>query len=359
MNQTTDAPFAIAASPQMAELLYRLKCTVTLSTYQAGKLIFLSAVNDNSLVQLPRNFKKPMGIALHKDKLALATAEEVTVFNSSPDLARSYPIAPDTYDELYLPRTTYHTGAIDLHDLEFGTDAIFAVNTLFSSIVKIDDNFSFTPWWTPPFISKADADDRCHLNGMAMLDGKPKYATAFSTTDAPRGWRERITETGVLMDVEKNEILIEGLAMPHSPRIYRNELYVLQSATGELVKVNTATRSIEVIKKFQGFVRGLDFIADYAFISFSKLRKKSSTFSHLPFAEMADRAGFVILHLPTKAIVAEAWYKTSVDEIYDLRIMPHCMRPNILSLEKPESRRALHLPHTTYWRKENPDDKPK
>jgi len=61
-------------------------------------------------------------------------------------------------------------------------------------------------------------EDRCHLNGLAVVDGQPKYVTALGTTDTPGGWRERKADGGVLLDVESGETLIDNLSMPHSPR---------------------------------------------------------------------------------------------------------------------------------------------
>jgi len=135
------APFSCQYTPQVPELLQKLNCTIAISTYQAGKLIFISAKDENSLVQLPRHFDKVMGIAEHstKDKLALACKDEVIVFSNSIELALHYPKAPGKYDSLYMPKATYHTGQLDLHDLSFGkNEDIYAVNTLFSCITKIN-----------------------------------------------------------------------------------------------------------------------------------------------------------------------------------------------------------------------------
>ena len=36
------APFSCQFSPQVPELLLKLNCTIAISTYQAGKLVFIS-----------------------------------------------------------------------------------------------------------------------------------------------------------------------------------------------------------------------------------------------------------------------------------------------------------------------------
>jgi len=123
------APFTCRYTPQFPELLQQLQCSLALSTYQAGKLVLVSPKDESTLIQLPRSFAKPMGIALHptKDQLALATKEEVVVFANSTELARHYPKAPQKYDALYMPRATYHTGGIDMHDLSLAPTATFTV----------------------------------------------------------------------------------------------------------------------------------------------------------------------------------------------------------------------------------------
>jgi len=351
MSETL-APFSCRYSPQIPELLLKLKCTLGLSTYQAGKLIFLSAKDENHLVQLPRTFEKPMGIAEDpkRDKLAVACKDKVIVFSNSKQLATHYPKSPKKYDALYMPRVTYHTGYLDIHDLSFGNEGeLYAVNTLFSCIVKIDDDYNFTPYWTPSFIDALASEDRCHLNGMAMQDGKPKYVTAFNKGNTPQSWRENVTTTGVIIDVETGETVIEGLPMPHTPRIYNGQLYVLLSATGELAKINVAAGTYEVVTKIGGFVRGMSLHKDYLFVGLSKLRKNSSTFAKLDFADDAQEAAIAIIHLPSASFVGKISYLMSVDEIYDIHVIPDKVRPNILNTRTDDYKMGLMTPSSSYW----------
>lgn len=351
-SQQSLAPFSLNYSPQVPELLYRLDCSLAISTYQAGKLIFISPKDENFLVQLPRSFEKPMGIAYdsEKDHLALACKNQVVTFANSPELARHYPKSPNTYDALYLPRLTYHTGPMDIHDLRFGEgQKLYAVNTLFSCLVEIEGNYNFIPYWSPPNITEMVSEDRCHLNGMIVLDGKPKYATAFNQGNTAQSWRENVTNGGVLYDVDSSEVIAAGLPMPHSPMLIRDEIYVLLSATGELVRIQRDSGKYDVITKVEGFVRGMSFHQDYLFIGLSKLRKNSSTFAKLPFAEKANQSGVLIVHLPTGSIAGSITYQTSVDEIYDVHVLAGKKRPNILNTLTPDHYLGLMIPETTYW----------
>lgn len=345
-------PFSCSYTPSLPELLQELGCTIVLSTFQAGKVIFLSSKNGEELAQLPRNFAKPMGIAVHGNKMAIACLDEVLVLANSPQLAAFYPKKPNTYDALFMPRATYFTGQVDIHDLEWGAGSqLYAVNTSFSCIIKIDDNYSFTPVWKPPFISQLASEDRCHLNGMALLDGLPKYVTAFSETDSPQGWRPNLTTTGIVLEVETGEVLARGLAMPHSPRLFGDELYVLLSATGDLVRIDRNNGKPEVIARLDGFVRGLCRCGDYAFIGLSKIRNSSTSFGKLAIAERTAHAGMAVVHLPSGELVGEVRYHASVEEIYDVQVIPGCLRPGILNTEKPDYKLGLSTPSTTYWAK--------
>lgn len=341
-------PFSCTFSPTAPEILHGLNATIAISTYQAGKVIFISAKDKNHLIQLPRNFEKPMGIAVQADKLAIATSHFVTVMRNAPRMAPNYPQLPSTYDGLYLPRVQYFTGDNDIHDLHFAGDQLWAVNTRFSCLATIDDQHSFTPRWQPHFITKAEPTDQCHLNGVAFENDKPKYVTALGVYNEAGGWRANKANGGVLMDVESNTILLKDLQMPHSPRIIDGQLYWLHSATGDLVRQH-GTGKYEVVKSLDGFVRGMDRIGDYLFIGLSKLRESSQAFQNLPVSKKSIYAGVVILYIPKMSVAGYIKYENNVDEIYDVRILPGMNRPGLLSAEKTNKVMAITTPEKDYW----------
>lgn len=348
-TKNTIQPFSCSYSPQIPELLLRLNISIAISTYQAGKLVLISPKDENSLIILPRTFDKPMGFDIKDNNIVIACKDEVIVLENSKHLAEHYPNKPNTYDSLYLPRTTFHTGMVDMHDIKFGKDGIWAINSSFSCLCLINGQHNFIPKWKPKFISELVSEDRCHLNGLVIESGYPKYATALGTGNTHQSWRDEIVDGGVLIDLKLDKIIFENLPMPHSPMLYKDELYILFSATGQLAKLDIKTKTIEIIKELDGFCRGLDIIDDYAFVGMSKLRKNSSTFAKLPFAEKAQSAGIKIIHLPTKAFVGEITYQASVDEIYELKILKNTIRPNILNTINPIYKYALSIPEKTFW----------
>lgn len=311
-----------------------------------------SAPQADKISQLPRSFKKPMGIAKHPDgnRIAIACKDEVITFSQSEQLAAHYPNKPQTYDKLFTPRLTYHTGPLDIHDLSYGKgDNLFGVNTLFSCIVTLDDEFNFTPFWKPSFVHQISGTDMCHLNGMAMENELPRYVTAFGKGNTKQSWRDTLPHSGILIDVKSNDILCEGLSMPHSPRIYNGKLYCLMSATGEFIEIDRTSGKHTVITQISGFVRGLDFYEDFAFIGVSALRKKSKTFEKLDDSALTSKPGIQVIQLSTGKQVGKIEYISSVEEIYDVHVLPGMKRPNILNTIKPDYKLGVMIPHETFW----------
>ncbi|MBU2510984.1 TIGR03032 family protein [bacterium] len=342
-------PFSCTFSPNIPELLSDLNCSLVVSTYQAGKVITLSPNREkDSLTQLARTFDTPMGMALQGDRLALASKTEVTVFANDIRLSGRYPQKPNTYDAMLVPRAKYYTGQVAMHDMAWCDDGLVGVNTAFSCLCKMSQDYSFEPVWVPPYISELVAEDRCHLNGMAVRAGKPKYVSMFSATDTQRGWDKTKSESGQVLDVTNNEKVIGGLFMPHSPRIFNDKLYLLLSGTGEVVQVDTGKGTYDVIQRLPGFVRGLDCYGDYLFVGLSRVRK-NHTFSDLPIAKKELICGIAVIHLPSGSVVGQIQYQSSCEELYDVLILPGYQRPNILNTKDKTHLLSLSLPQSSFW----------
>lgn len=342
-------PFSTAFTSGFSKLLFELKSSLAISTYQAGKLVFISPKNEQELVVLPRSFSKPMGIAIHGNRLAVATRDSVFVYRHPTGNAHGYPKRPNRYDALYLPRSVHFTGELDIHDLSFANNELLAVNTRFSCVARIDGEYSFTEVWKPWFITELAPEDRCHLNGVVHDNGKVLYATALGQTNISKGWRPGKTNGGILIDAQEQRSIVSNLSMPHSPRLYNEGLFVLLSGTGELIRVEPASNSYEVIHSFDGFVRGLDRIGDFLFIGLSKLRTTSAAFGDLPIASKSPFCGIVAFHLPSRKVVGSVKFETSIEEIFDVRILQGQARPGILSIDKNEHDGIIAVKDGIYW----------
>ncbi len=348
------APFSCSYTREVPDLLAHLRCSLALTTYQAGKVLLLSPDGER-LVQLTRNFNRPMGLAVDGGRMAVAAKYEVVVLENAPSLAPTYPRKPNYYDALFVPRASFYTSTVDLHDMAWQGETLWAVNTLFSCLCHVDARHSFTPVWMPPFVSALVPEDRCHLNGMTMAEDGPQYVTALGTTDTPGGWRADRLGGGVILHVPSGEVVLQGLAMPHSPRLYDGRLYFTLAANGELCCADVEAGTYEVVNRVPGFARGLARCGDYLFVGHSRLRKKHM-FGDLPLVDTPHHAGVVVIHLPSGTIAGAIRYHTSCEEIYDVHVLEGVQRPGILGVEDDMHRLALAMPEGGYWAKPDEED---
>jgi uncharacterized protein (TIGR03032 family) len=319
-----------------------------LTTYQTGRVIMLSS-DGKDVFQLVRSFDRPMGVSFNQEMMALALRTNITFFKNCPELAKTYPKKENTYDSLYYPTAQNITSYIDVHDTTFSKQGLVAVNTAYSCLVKLDGKHSFEPIWKPNFIKEFSPIDACHLNGACIDEnGNMRYVTGFGQTAEAQGWRTNKLKGGFLIDITTDKVISSGLSMPHSPRVYKGELYVLLSASEKLVKIDRGTGNTEDICEIDGFIRGLSFYENYAFIGVSKLRK-SHTFGDLPIARKKLYAGVVVVDINKKEKVAELLYDGDLEEIYDVHFLPGKKRVNILNQMNIQEMPAVVTPNFEQW----------
>src|SRR2546425_8726439 len=203
-------------SESFPALLRQLGASLLVSTYQANKLLVARAAG-GGLSMLVRTFDGPMGLAVDARRLVLGSRNEIWFLRNAPDIAARVEPAGQ-HDACFLPRSCQVTGDIGVHEMAWAGEELWVVNTRFSCLCTLHPDYSFVPRWRPPFISALAAEDRCHLNGLAIVDGRPKYVTALGQSNTAGGWRANKPQGGCLMDVSSGAIISRGLSMPHSPR---------------------------------------------------------------------------------------------------------------------------------------------
>lgn len=316
-----------------AQILEKLRISIIVSTYQAGKVIILRS--DNGVINTHfRNFSKPMGMAVSNNRLAIGSSYQIWDLRNIPAVAQKLP-PQGKHDACYLPRKIHLTGDIDIHEMSYTDEQLWFINTKFSCLCTLDQEYSFVPQWRPPFVTAYDTNDRCHLNGLAIRDNQPKYITALGTTDTPQGWRENKARGGIIMDITNNEFICQGLSMPHSPRWYQEKLWVLESGDGSIAQVDTQTGKLNVIAQLPGFTRGIDFYGDIAFIGLSKVRE-SAVFSGIPITQrLTERiCGVWVVNITTGNIIAFLRFTTGVEEIFAVQVLPGQSFPDIINDEQ-------------------------
>lgn len=318
----TVAPLASGYTDTLPNILNQLGISLAVSTYQAGKVIFVRY--DEGVINTHfRNFGKPMGIVSDGARLTVGGQNTVWTYRNLPAVAQKLePVGK--HDACYLPRQIHVTGDIDIHELGYASDGeLWLVNTRFCTLCTMDPDHSFNPRWRPPFVTALAPQDRCHLNGLAMVAGKPRYVTMLGETDTPGGWRENKRNGGLLMDVTTNEVILRGLSMPHSPRMYQGKLWVLESGQGSLAWVDLETRELHTVCQLPGFTRGISFLGPLAFIGLSQVRE-SAVFSGIPLVERVQErtCGVWCVNINTGETLGFLRFESGVQEIFAVQILP-------------------------------------
>ena len=73
-------------SVNLAPLLSRLKVTLLVSTYQAGKIVAIGS-HQGQLKQTFHNFDRPMGMAITAGSIAVAARNQIWLLRNAPDIA--------------------------------------------------------------------------------------------------------------------------------------------------------------------------------------------------------------------------------------------------------------------------------
>ncbi|MEL4897787.1 TIGR03032 family protein [Crocosphaera sp. Alani8] len=334
----------INASRQFTSWLYEQKLSLIFTTYQAGKIFFIGLKPDGKLSVFERTLDRCMGLCIDGNSLYVSALYQLWRFENTLEKGQIY----DNYDAIYLPQLSYITGDLDIHDIgvpQNNKKPIF-INTLFSCLATVSETHSFKPLWKPPFISKLAAEDRCHLNGLAMRNGEPYSVTMVSQSDVAEGWRENRINGGCVMDITNNEIIADGLSMPHSPRWYREKLWILNSGTGELGFIDLETGKFNPVTFCPGYLRGFTLYKDFAVVGTSEIRD-NKTFQGLPLDETlatkkaTPRCSLLVIDLKTGDIVHSLRIEGVIKELYDVAILPNFCTPMAIGFRSEEIRRVI------------------
>jgi uncharacterized protein (TIGR03032 family) len=344
---TTPPHLEITTSRQFLPWLADQNLSIAFTTYQIGKLFTLGLQAHGELAVFERTFNRCMGLCPSAEGNGFWMSSLYQLWRFENMLGPGE--QADGHDRLYVPQLGITTGDCDIHDIATqGDGQLVMVNTLFSCLAAPSDRHSFRPLWHPPFISRLAAEDRCHLNGLAMRAGHPATVSAVSASDAADGWREHRAAGGVLIDVPSQEILATGLSMPHSPRWYRDQLWLCNSGTGEFGRLDVTSGRFEPLTFCAGYLRGLAFHGDYALLGTS-MPRHNKTFSGLPLDDALAqrkaqaRCGIQVVDLRTGDVVHWIRFEGVVQELYDVITLPGARNPALIGLKTDEIRRLISM----------------
>lgn len=301
---------------------------LAVSTYTSNGLIIAGISQKGEERWLNIQLNRPAGIGLTSNSLYVAEADRILGFSIN-ELNQTFnlyadPIdnSPATYTGL-IPQIANITGKILCHDLFSCTnEQFYCVNTKYSSLSFFSKSENIERFWMPPFITDWTDQDFCHLNGLGVSNGVPMVVSCLSSTNFSNGWRFFPPNCGVLVHVEKNEIIASGLTLPHSPRCIEDSVYFLQSGLASICTLDLRNNTIETLLELPGFARGLAINGNYAFVGLSAIRN-SNLWEDLPIKKKRStlKSGLLVVDLCQRKIVSSYYFTGGTEEIFDIQII--------------------------------------
>jgi uncharacterized protein (TIGR03032 family) len=321
----------ITVSRGFASWLGVQNVSLAFTSYQTGQLFLVGLLPSGSVSFNQQNFVRAMGICYDEGRLWLGSLYQLWRLEN---MLLPGEQANGSFDTVFVPREGRTTGDIDIHEIGIFSDAqpVF-VNTKHSCLATLDPVHSFKPYWTPPFISKLAAEDRCHLNGLAMVEGAPAYVTAVSQTDVLSGWRARREAGGVVIEVATGRVVTDQLSMPHSPRVANGKLYALDSGRGQLISIDPQTGAKQEIAFCPGFLRGLAIHNGFAV----ELEREITRRDGEPWC------GIFVIDLRTGDLAEWIKLDGEIAELFDVAILPGRTCPMSLGVDTVEIQSTITI----------------
>ena len=340
-------PFHLHFSGAFREWIAQQSLSMVLSTYEGAKLIIIGPGMDGRTSVTERNFERCMALCIDRDR-NIYVSSGYNIWQLENGLEPNHQL--DGWDRIYLPRKAYITGSVDIHDLALDSHGkLLAVVTQYNCIGEIDSGKgSFSPVWRPSFISEIIAEDRCHLNGFCLnKNGAPAFATAVAATDENNAWRGKRKDGGIIIDIQNNKVVAEHLSMPHTPRLHKGKLYFLEAGTGWFCTLDPKSGKVERLLWRPGFLRGLRFKDNFAFLCSSEPRDE--TFAGLPLQDELEKRGtpaqcaLEVIDLNSMEVIHSLQITGAVKELYDVAVLENCRQPLLYGIHGDDVRKIVVL----------------
>lgn len=316
------------------------RLSLAITSYQSGRIYLVGSDKQGRVSFFERIFERAMGVVGNAQRIYLGGLYQLWRFEN---ILRPNEVIHGQFDKCYVPRNAQTIGDVDIHELGIRKNGkVVFVNTKYSCLAELSPTHSFKAIWKPKFISKLAPEDRCHLNGLAMVDGEPRYVTAVCKSDSVDGWRERRRDGGVVIDAQTDEIVCEGLSMPHSPRWHNGRLWLLNAGTGYLGWVDLEKKAFVPHAFVPGFARGLSMIGNVAAIGLSKPRNQRfeglQLDDELKKRDAEPWCGVQIVSLTNGDVLNWIRFDGDMGEIFDISFLPNVKHPMMIGLRTPEIR---------------------
>lgn len=350
----TEQPLSFEMDRNFLSWIAKNKVSFLITSYKTNNVYSIGAVREPKSNELKLSiymtaFSRPMGLHIHNNNdIYISTMHSLWKYvNIGETDDNETGIEGLNFDKTFMPRVSHITNDVDGHDITVDENGeVYFISATYCTICKPSETHSFEVFWKPPWISKVAREDRCHLNGLCNKDGKIKYASSVSQTNIRSGWREKNRKgLGVVIDVETNEIVCDGLTMPHSPRWHDGKLWVLNAGCGEFGYIDFENKKFIPKVFIAGFLRGLDFVGNKYAVIGSSLDRHEKCFMNLPLGEELKKlgggkeenaidpiCGLHIVDLKTFDVIHELKFTGQIVEIYDVGVLKNTRRPKLLGI---------------------------
>lgn len=328
LTSPSDSGNGLAVSCQCStgfvDLLRRLRISLIVSSGRSGLLMALG-VHEEQLSLTMLHQQQPAGVAADTARIAVAVRGQIQIYSSpaaafASHLKRSPFAAPHRLE--FRAHRSHNTGSPASPAMGWGHEGLWVANTGCSCLTLFADSGESLHGWKPGFISSIEDEDRCHLNGLAMHLGRPRYATALGACDRPEGWRADPFTSGVVIDVPSGEVVLENLVVPRAPRVHNEKLFLLQSWIGQLCVVDSVSGAVDCIEALPGYATGMDCCGDYAFVGLSRVCDPELMTDGRSILRDDLACGIAAVNLKTGRAEEALNFLTGIDQLSDLAVLP-------------------------------------
>jgi uncharacterized protein (TIGR03032 family) len=322
--------------------MVRHRVSLVCSSYQTGRLLFIGSLSSGDPAFSRAPFFGAMGLAVFSQRIYIAGRAAIWRLENT---LRPRELANNSCDRLFVLRNAQVTGNAGTHEIcvESSGRVVFAASK-YSCLAALSTTHAFKAVWKPAFVSRLAPEDRWHLNGLCAEGGRVRYVTACSTTDIVDGWRERRADGGVLIDVVSDRVVVEGFSMPHSPRVNGGAVWLLDSGSGQLCRVDPNSGRREDMAFCPGFLRGLSFVGSYAIVTLSLPRR--GRFQGLALDDALARRGAEpwcgLMIIDTRHGDVVEWVRFAQEsELFDVAAIPLTRCPTAIAPESSDMQDAI------------------
>ncbi len=290
----------------LPKILELLNISIFLTSASMGKAIFIQG-RDKKLFTNFEDIDFAISSSNKDNNILISTLNEILLFNKN---RMNY--------ELF--KKIEFNERIPLLDINYSDNKIWFANPKYSSIEYIKkDKIEF--YWKPPFINEITPTMQCGLSGLALRDNKPRYVTTLSKSTIANEWRYKDKFEGTLIDTQTDEILLDNLVLPYSPRFHQNRLFFCESGLGEVCEYDFKTKEKKTILKLPAYTHSITFFDSIMFIGYSKALF-SQTKHFVPVLNFKESySGFLLVNLKDNSIIAKLNFISEVLDIDSITIL--------------------------------------